>query len=132
MEEKKAVRKSKQRQAILDDLKSRYDHPTAAEIYETVKKGIPSLSLGTLYRNLNFLCESGEINRFSTGAEEHYDAVTSMHYHLKCSCCGRFFDLPISPIYELEKISLPEYKGKIDSYSLVFYGVCEECSLKRC
>ncbi len=131
MEEIKTVRKSKQRQAILDNLKSRYDHPTAAEIYESVKKSIPSISLGTLYRNLNFLCESGEVNRLSTGAEEHYDAVTSLHYHLKCGCCGRFFDLPMSPIYELEKFTLPEYKGKIDSYSLVFYGVCEDCFSKR-
>lgn len=127
MEEERTIRKSKQRDAIFSNLKSRYDHPTAYEIYDDVKKDFPSLSLGTLYRNLKFLCDSGQIISFSLGDEEHYDANTAMHYHLKCVSCGRFYDLPAKPLDELEHFALPQYKGKINNYSLIFYGQCEKC-----
>lgn len=128
----KSVRKSKQRDAILNNLKNRYDHPTAAELFDSVKKDFPALSLGTLYRNLKFLCDSGSIISFSIGDEEHYDANTKQHYHLKCSCCNRFYDLPVSPFDELEHFSLPDYKGKINNYSLIFYGICDVCSSQIC
>lgn len=125
------ARKSKQREAILSNLRARFDHPTAAEIYDDVKREIPALSLGTLYRNLKFLCDTNEIISFSIGNEEHYDANTAQHYHLKCGNCGRFYDLPTLPIDVLEQFSLPNFKGKINSYSLIFYGICEECSQRN-
>ena len=49
------VRRSKQRDAILANLQARYDHPTAMELYLSVRQELPNLSLGTLYRNLKGL-----------------------------------------------------------------------------
>lgn len=77
------VRKSRQRDAILCNLQNRCDHPTAMELYLAVRAEIPNLSLGTMYRNLNTLCESGQILRLSDGGEEHYDATAHSHAHLK-------------------------------------------------
>ena len=54
-------RYSRQREAILENLKNRYDHPTAMELYLSVREDIPNLSLGTLYRNLTLLRDSGKI-----------------------------------------------------------------------
>ena len=54
-------RKSKQRDAIISELCSRYDHPTAMELYLSVREVIPNLSLGTLYRNLSQLEENGMV-----------------------------------------------------------------------
>lgn len=121
------VRKSRQRDAILYNLQNRCDHPTAMELYLSVRAEIPNLSLGTMYRNLNTLCESGQILRFSDGGEEHYDAAVHSHVHLKCKCCGRFYDLPdLDDVLE----TLPRtsaYAGEIHGCSLIFFGVCENC-----
>lgn len=121
------VRKSRQRDAILCNLQSRCDHPTAMELYLSVREEIPSLSLGTLYRNLNTLCDDGQIMRLSAGGEEHFDAVVRNHAHLKCTKCGRFYDLP-----DLDGVldSLPQvsaYAGEIHGCNLIFFGVCENC-----
>ncbi len=121
------IRKSRQRDAILCNLRNRCDHPTAMELYLSVREEIPNLSLGTLYRNLNNLCEDGSILRLSSGGEEHFDAAVHPHPHLKCEKCGRFYDLPeFSSVLD----SIPAfsaYPGKIHGYSLIFFGVCENC-----
>ena len=49
------IRYSKQRELIFNNLKHRYDHPTAEMIYQDLKVDYPHLSLGTVYRNLNQL-----------------------------------------------------------------------------
>ena len=73
-------RYSRQREAILENLKNRYDHPTAMELYLSVREDIPNLSLGTLYRNLALLRDSGKIISLTLGGEEHFDANTNQHY----------------------------------------------------
>ncbi len=120
------IRKSRQRDAILQDLRARTDHPTAMELYLSVRKTIPNLSLGTLYRNLNGLCESGQIIRLSVGGEEHFDACTKRHWHLKCDRCGRFYDLPTPD--DTNAVPFPAYEGELRDYSLVFFGVCTHCA----
>ena len=126
------LRKSKQRDAILENLMHRHDHPTAMEIYLDVRKAVPSLSLGTLYRNLKQLCEAEKIICFSVGDEEHYDAVTTLHYHLRCIRCHRFFDIDFPKLDCLMHPNIPNFNGKIYGHQLIFFGLCEECSAKDC
>ncbi|MGN0572132.1 MAG: transcriptional repressor [Candidatus Fimenecus sp.] len=121
------VRKSRQRDAILQNLQQRFDHPTAMELYLSVREEIPSLSLGTLYRNLNTLCENGTIVRFSSGGEEHYDADTHRHAHLQCEKCGRFYDLPQCSLPSTEALLSTPFCGEVHDYSLIFFGVCTNC-----
>ena len=68
------------------------------ELYLSVREDIPNLSLGTLYRNLTLLRDSGKIISLTLGGEEHFDANTNQHYHFKCTSCGRYFDLPSEPL----------------------------------
>ena len=56
---------SKQRQAILEHLQSRKDHPTAEMIYHTLRKSMPNLSAGTVYRNLGLLTELGQVKKLA-------------------------------------------------------------------
>lgn len=121
------VRKSRQRDAILYNLQQRCDHPTAMELYLSVREEIPSLSLGTLYRNLKGMCENGTVISLSSGGEEHYDAVTRRHAHLRCEKCGRFYDLPQCALPSAERLLQDEYNGEIHDYSLIFFGVCTDC-----
>ena len=85
---------SRQREEIVQFLRTRKDHPTAEVVYENVRMVYPKISLGTVYRNLTLLSETGEILRLRLGdGVDHFDADTSEHYHVICSGCGSVVDL---------------------------------------
>ena len=121
------VRKSSRRDAVLRNLQSRCDHPTAAELYASVREEIPNISLATLYRNLKALCDEGVILRLSSETEEHYDACTVPHPHLQCEKCGRFYDLPALSSKTAEQLHAICAAEDFDGYNLIFSGVCEQC-----
>ena len=59
----KQQRNTRQRQLVLDEVRSRRDHPTAEQIFQNVHALDPHISRGTVYRNLNLLCDNQEIFR---------------------------------------------------------------------
>ncbi len=119
-------RKSKQRDAILNELKSRYDHPTAMELYLAVRERIPNLSLGTLYRNLAQLEECGEIVKIHDGHQDRFDGNALPHTHFKCNTCGRVYDIHQQKAYSFDYND--EYIGQIDGYTLMLFGICKQCN----
>ena len=81
----KDLKYSRQREAILDNLKSRVDHPTADMLFQSLRKDDPKISLGTVYRNLGLLTEIGKIKKISDmNGIERYDYNTTDHYHFAC------------------------------------------------
>lgn len=120
-------KKSKQRSAILAELSARTDHPTAEEIYFSLKAEFPNLSLGTVYRNLSQLSEKGAILKLTCSGADHFDYTTDQHYHLYCSCCHRLYDLDMPVTDDLEAQAQQHFKGKITDHRLTFFGVCEKC-----
>ena len=119
---------SKQRQIIYDMIKNNPVHPTADYIYNTLKKDYPDLSLGTVYRNLNVLTESGLILKITSDSDsEHYDGNTENHYHLMCEECNHIFDVNIPYLDNIEEEAQKESAHLIKNHSLVFTGVCSEC-----
>lgn len=124
----KTLNKSKQRDAIFTYLCSRYDHPTADQIYEAVKVDIPNISLGTVYRNLSLLADIGKITKLSCGdASEHFDANTEPHNHFVCKCCNRVIDVEMANTDFLNTLAATSFPGQIDGHNILFYGKCENC-----
>jgi Fe2+ or Zn2+ uptake regulation protein len=121
-------KRSKQRDRILALLKSTDTHPTASWIYDQLKKEITSLSLGTVYRNLNILTEQGFIRKFDFGSTfDRYDADISPHYHFCCERCGSFVDLETQVDDGLNKEVEKTTNFKISSHRIEFYGLCDKC-----
>ena len=125
------LRMTRQRKVILEVLRSADTHPSADEIYELVRKQLPRISLGTVYRNLEILSESGEIQKLELGsAQKRFDGVAENHYHIRCIQCDRVDDAPP----ELEVKISHELKGatayKIIGHKLEFIGICPDCSNK--
>ena len=121
---------SKQREAILEVLRSTDTHPTANWIYEKVREKIPNISLGTVYRNLNLLSENGTILKISLEDDSaHFDGFTHQHLHFFCNKCRSLKD--IEPKEEdmksFIKIASKYFDGDIESQVSVFYGTCGEC-----
>ena len=124
------VRKhSKQRDMIMDFLMTRKDHPTAETVYLNVRELNPRISLGTVYRNLTLLADSGEILRLSVGENtDRFDADTSPHYHFICKDCGSVIDLDMDDIDYVTDVASKRFKGKIAGHVTYFHGTCEKCT----
>jgi Fur family peroxide stress response transcriptional regulator len=121
-------RKSKQREAIYEYLKRNDSHPTAQTIYEAIRDEFPSLSLGTVYRNLNILEEQGYVRKLHYGSTfDRFDADTDEHYHFNCRLCGRVYDLPLRQHDHLEEKAEEISGHKVEDHAIDFYGVCAQC-----
>ena len=119
---------SRQRECILKNLQSRRDHPTADMVYESVQVDEPNISLGTVYRNLSFLAENGQILKISTGiGPDHFDGFTEAHNHFVCRECGRVLDLDYVADEKIIADASKNFNGEIEGYDLQFYGTCEDC-----
>jgi Fe2+ or Zn2+ uptake regulation protein len=122
------VRKTKQKEAILKILRQTRSHPDADWIYEQVKKEIPNISLGTVYRNLRIMKESGVIQELTSNTlPGHFDGNTDPHYHFHCDSCGQIIDIE-GPIDKSIEKRLAEKTGfKVTRHSLELGGVCADC-----
>lgn len=122
-----ATKHSHQRDKILEVLRNTKSHPTASYVYEMVRKEIPNISLGTVYRNLAKLSDTGQILKLDLGTgAEHFDGDRSSHYHIVCTKCHEITD-----VYEHEEtlndFAKKYFGGRITGHSLIFFGECEKC-----
>ena len=121
-------RKSKQRQRILEILQSTEIHPTANWIYDQLKRENSSLSLGTVYRNLNILVDQGSILELKFGSTfDRYCANINPHYHFICENCGAIKDLDLPLNYKLNEKVQKRTNYKITNHRLEFFGLCDKC-----
>ena len=113
---------------VLEAVKKLQCHATADEIYHMVTMEHPNISRGTVYRNLNRLSEAGEIRKIEIpGAPERFDHLCHKHYHIKCSKCGRVFDVDMDYIADLEKNIKDAHGFKFIGHNIMFQGICPDC-----
>ena len=123
-------RNTNQRKLILGLMTENYSHPTADEIFELARKVDSHISRGTVYRNLNFLAEKGDILKISVpDSADHFDSTIKEHYHFHCLKCGKMYDVPESVSVEMEEAA-NEMKLKgflVEGHNLTFTGICPSC-----
>lgn len=113
---------SKQRNLVLDTVNNRFDHPSAYEVYKSVEKILPNISLGTVYRNLNILSNNKMINRFIVNGVERFDNCKIKHDHFVCYRCNQVLDVFLKH----------DFKDYVDGnlvtdYCFVLNGICQKC-----
>lgn len=124
----KGFRLTKQRQAVLEVLQETKSHPDANWIYQEVRKIIPEVSLGTIYRTLGILREAGLILELDYGSSlSRYNGNVAHHYHVTCTKCGRITDIDLLALTELERQAKGETDFAITGHRLEFYGLCPDC-----
>lgn len=128
----RTIKYSRQREAIIESLRNRYDHPTAEQLYADLKSKYPKISLGTVYRNLALLDSMGEVTKISTNADsDRYDGFVNNHYHLACIKCGGVTDVDMPVNDKLDSMVEELTKADVKTHSLIFYGTCEKCKKKH-
>lgn len=121
------MRMTSQRVLMLDYLKSVKTHPTAMEIYKEMRRKLPHISFGTVYRNLNYLREQGLIQELKYSAGSRFDGNAATHYHFLCRVCGKVDDMAMEPLGELESGAKKISGFEIESHQVQFVGQCQEC-----
>ena len=121
-------RDTKQREAILKILRDTRSHPTADQIYDEVRKDIPNISKGTVYRNLQVLEEDGAIAVLNIdGTQSRYEVKQASHYHFRCENCGCVFDLDEPVVFELDERVAKKTGFKVKYHQTEFRGLCKDC-----
>ncbi|MGL4797883.1 MAG: Fur family transcriptional regulator [Cellulosilyticaceae bacterium] len=117
-----------QRLAIFHMLSNTTAHPSAETIYNSLHETHPTMSLATVYKTLDALVKASLVQQLNVGEDSYrYDATTTSHPHIICSCCHKVFDLGPD--------ALPSYKAKVEELTgfdlsheqLYFYGTCPAC-----
>jgi Fur family ferric uptake transcriptional regulator len=121
-------RHTRQREVVLEVVRSTMDHPTADWVYRQARRRLPRISLGTVYRNLKKLAEEGLIREIQiAGQTTRFDANTGRHYHIRCVRCGRVNDLPISVDRRLEDEAGRAMNYQVIGHQVEVLGVCPLC-----
>jgi Fur family peroxide stress response transcriptional regulator len=107
-------------------------HPSAAWIHEQLRPEFPSLSLATVYRNLEILSETGQIDPVSVpGGPARYDGNLGPHQHFICDACGRIDDLDLrTPPGMLARLKR-KYRLSARRVRIDFYGLCAACTARK-
>lgn len=123
------MRLTTQRQIILEELGKVTSHPTANEVYDMVRKRLPRIGLGTVYRNLELMAESGLILKLEVGGtQKRFDATIDPHYHIRCSQCEKVDDIDIPVQHHINEIASDATHYKILGHHIEFTGICSQCS----
>ena len=122
-------RNTRQRQVVLEELRADCGHPTAGELYRKVRERLPRISLGTVYRNLEILQETGQAVRLAgcSGQEARYDGRSEPHLHFHCTQCESITDLEtMFPLMD-DMIGSTLENHAIDGYHVILRGSCQRC-----
>ncbi len=122
------IRITHQREIILDELRSVKTHPTADELFDMVRVRLPRVSLATVYRNLEWLCQQGIVQKIEVGGrQKRFDGTVELHYHIRCMSCGRVDDIEMPPLERLEHDLSKKSGYAVKGHRLEFWGTCPSC-----
>ncbi len=122
------MRLTTQRQIIFEELAKVKTHPTASELYDMVRKRLPRIGLGTVYRNLELMADSGMILKIEVGGtQKRFDATTTLHYHIRCASCGKVDDIDVPVISELVSRAESATSYQLTGHHVEFTGICPSC-----
>ncbi len=122
-----------QRVEIIKAVKEDKTHPSAADIYNSVKMVYPMISLNTVYKNLALLSELREVREIKTRQDAiRFDGDIHPHGHIICEGCGKIEDLMINE-EDIKGLLKSKEKGigtfgVINGLSVELHGLCSNCS----
>ncbi len=126
-----SLKNTKQRQMILAVVMQSKDHLTAEQVYLKLQENNETIGLATVYRNLNMLYQTHQINRVLHQESGYvYDGNTHPHYHMVCEACGRVLDIELPYQEQIDELAKQQCEEEIHSHSIVFNGICKDCLAK--
>lgn len=120
------LKQTPQRLAIINFLKGNKSHPSVEDVYTSISTQFPTISLATVYNNLEILKNHGMLREITIDPEKkHFDPDTTPHHHLICNKCKRIVDIDID--FNIELPDDMKYNFEITGNHIEFYGICPNC-----
>ncbi len=120
------IKVTPQRLAIVE-LMDINGHISVREIFNKIKANFPSLSLATVYKNVNSMLKNSFIKELKiTGQDSKYELAKEAHSHLICQSCGDVKDI-ILDTNSLISDALEKSDYTISESSLQLFGLCSNC-----
>jgi len=117
-----------QREAVLQVIRGREDHPTANEIFEAARAILPAISYATVYNSLRYFRETGLVREINFGdSASRYDGITERHDHAICTHCGKLVDFDCNEAAELMRAAARKSRFKPERVYLTLMGLCPDC-----
>lgn len=119
---------TEQRAAVYRYLRSTDQHPSADDVFTSVRLVIPDISLATVYKSLETLVSCGLASKLTYGdGSARYDGRTDPHPHARCLECGKVMDMP-GELHASALRGLGDLPGfSVEGYRVEVVGVCATC-----
>ena len=107
-----------------------HGHPVVEDVYEQVKKRMPSISLATVYNNVRQFVECGMLHEVSLHhGSSRLETNTERHFHAVCTACRSIRDIPASYVRSLScEGGLAGFR--MSGFTIEFHGLCELCEFE--
>jgi len=127
----RGLRLTRPRRLILDVVRATDVHPTAAFVYQRVRRRLPRVSLATVYRNLRMLAAEGFLAERTDGGGLRFDGNTGPHDHFTCLTCGRIYDVPARAERSGRRRIAARTGFEVLDHRTEYYGRCGACRRQR-
>lgn len=115
-----------QRVAIVEEL-YKNGHMNIDDLYKKLLSKFPSVSLATIYKNVNAMVEKVFLSEVKIpNTKSVYELVKTEHAHLVCSSCGYIEDIMLDSSSVFEEASKKSH-FKLDATNIVLSGLCPKC-----
>lgn len=123
------VRPTRQRRAVSDVLGTFEDFRSAQEIHSLLTAGGETVGLATVYRTLQLLADSGEVDMLRTeeGEAIYRRCSATHHHHLVCRACGATVEVEGPAVEKWTRAMASEHGYAEVSHSLEIFGTCSRC-----
>jgi Fe2+ or Zn2+ uptake regulation protein len=126
-------RRTPQLTAVEAVVRAAHDHPSAEEVYRRVRKTLPQVSLGTVYRNLQKLAADQRLRVVKiAGRGARYDGMLETHDHFLCDACSSVADV-VAPRRAGTPTSRELHRAgyRVRAQTVTLYGLCPECCQRQ-
>ncbi|MBD3796641.1 MAG: transcriptional repressor [Campylobacterales bacterium] len=102
-------------------------HLTIEKLYDILLNKFSSISLATIYKNINLMIENAFIQEVKIpNAKSVYELTKEAHSHLVCEQCGSVEDIHID-LTPLKTVDLGKVNFQVNKLDLVLRGTCQNC-----
>lgn len=124
-------RRTWQQSAVADILSDLDEFRSAQDIHATLRGRDAPVGLSTVYRTLQTLAESGEVDAIHTADGEtlyRRCETAQHHHHLVCRNCGRTVEVE-GPVVERWAEKVADEQGFVDvTHTVEVFGTCAACA----
>jgi Fe2+ or Zn2+ uptake regulation protein len=123
----RGLRLTRPRRIILDVVRATDAHPTAAFVFQRVRRRLPRVSLATVYRNLRMLAAEGLLAERADQAGLRFDGNIGPHDHFTCLACRRIYDVPARAERTVRRRISTRTGFEVFDHRTEYYGRCGAC-----